>query len=680
MTLALGIDTGGTFTDAVLVDVESGLVWAGAKALTTRHDLAIGIGQAIRRVLAEQAAGGAVARPGDIGLVGLSTTLATNTLAEGQRAPVCLLLIGYDPELITRFDLGKDLAADNIVYLRGGHDVVGNQAQPLDEEQARAEILAHSDQVEAFAISSYFSVRNPEHERRVRALVQELTRRPVTCGHELSSKLDSVRRATTAALNASLIVPLEELIASVRATLAELGIGAPLMVVKGDGSLVRAEWAVQRPIETILSGPAASVLGAWRLSGQADMWAVDVGGTTTDIAALHAGRPALNDEGAVVNGWRTMVEAIAVHTTGLGGDSQVRRDSEGMLHLGPRRVVPLSLLAHEHPAALAELERALAAPADGANDGTTEFFVLARRSAAGHNAADNEILQRLAHGPLSLAQLAGHTRHVWRLRRQCDALASRGLVRRAGFTPTDALHALGRLSLWHVQAAQVGAGLLARQAGQETAAFCEEVVATVGRRIAGELVAKVVADETPPGTHTNQAEQPLLQRALHPHTSQLGAALTLAWPLVAIGAPVAAYMPDVARYLHTELVIPPHAEVANAVGAVVGGVIQRRRVLILPSQLDRLVRLHLPDGVHEFETIEEAVVYAEAAMRPYVEQQAREAGATQVDVQVARHDKVVVAPNDNQEVNLETELVFTASGRPGVAPPAMPAPDEGEDG
>ena len=94
------------------------------------------------------------------------------------------------------------------------------------------------------------------------------------------------------------------------------------MVVKGDGSLVRAEWAMGRPIETILSGPAASAVGAWHLAGRRDVWVADMGGTTTDIVALRNGGPRLNPEGARVGEWQTMVEAVDVHTVGLGGDSQ----------------------------------------------------------------------------------------------------------------------------------------------------------------------------------------------------------------------------------------------------------------------------------------------------------------------------------------------------------------------
>ena len=218
MQLALGIDTGGTYTDAVLVDHETGEVLAGAKALTTRHDLSVGIGGAIRAVFEAAAHQGTPFTPQDVTLVALSTTLATNALAEGHGGAVCLLLIGYDPGLIQQFGFQRDLATNDVVYLDGGHNELGDEVAPLDEDAARAAILARRDKVEAFAVSGYFAVRNPTHELRVRDLVEKLAGRPVTCGHELTSQLNAVRRATTVALNAHLILPLRELMMSVQQT------------------------------------------------------------------------------------------------------------------------------------------------------------------------------------------------------------------------------------------------------------------------------------------------------------------------------------------------------------------------------------------------------------------------------------------------------------------------------
>ncbi len=240
---------------------------------------------------------------------------------------------------------------------QGGHTITGAEQAPLDLIATPAAIRKHAPHADAFAVSGYFGVLNPAHELRVRELVRQLTGLPVTCGHELTSNLHAPAAPMTAALNARLIPYIEQLIASVRQILAEKHIRAPLMVVKGDGSLMDARVAVERPVETILSGPAASVVGARYLCGEADVLVVDMGGTTTDIACLQEGRPASSLEGATVGGWRTMVEAIAVHTSGLGGDSEVTFDVDAGMLVGPQRVVPLSLLAHQYPHVLPILEQ-----------------------------------------------------------------------------------------------------------------------------------------------------------------------------------------------------------------------------------------------------------------------------------------------------------------------------------
>ncbi len=198
-------------------------------------------------------------------------------------------------------------------------------------------------------------MRNPSHELRARELIRAQSPKPVTCAHELSSKLDAPRRALTAALNARLTPQIRHLIEALAGVLGELGIDAPLMIVKGDGSLMRAEVALGVPVETILSGPAASVVGAGFFTGLEDFVVSDMGGTTTDIAVVSGGRPVIRAEGALVGGWRTMVEAVDVRTSGLGGDSEVGFDRQMRLTVGPRKAMPLSLLAHRFPAMLAQL-------------------------------------------------------------------------------------------------------------------------------------------------------------------------------------------------------------------------------------------------------------------------------------------------------------------------------------
>ncbi|MGD9099579.1 MAG: hydantoinase/oxoprolinase family protein [Anaerolineae bacterium] len=692
MTIALGIDTGGTYTDAVLVDHDSGAVLASAKALTTRRDLSIGISEAVRAVFAQNGLGAserdeAPITPADVDLVALSTTLATNAIVEGQGSPVCLLLIGYDAELIRQYGFEGDLVTRDVVYLRGGHDGLGEEVAPLDEAAARQAILDRRERVEAFAISGYFGVRNPSHELRVRDLVQELAgpsqglNLSVTCGHELTTRLNAVRRATTTALNAQLIPLLKDLIATVRRSLDELEIAAPLMVVKGDGSLVRAAWAMQRPIETILSGPAASVVGAWHLASRRDVWVVDVGGTTTDIAVLQDGRPRVNPQGAQVGRWRTMVEAVDVHTVGLGGDSQVcvnhayahasntHPAHRQWLSIGPRRVVPLCLLASQHPQVVPELQHQVERERSDSQAG--QFLLAHRRPAHALSEDAQEVLEHLAQGPLSLLALGVRLRHSFLLSRQVESLRARRLVLQAGFTPTDALHVLGRFERWEVEASRLGAELLAAQAGLSPQDFCQKVVLGVSDRVATELVSKVLSDEVAlPHWENEPVAAALLAWALGDSAQGAGldCRLSLRQPVVAIGAPVEAYLPRAARQLHTELIIPEHAGVANALGAVAGGVVQQMRVIINPLDQETSFRLHLPDGVHDFDTLEESVAYAQRVVPGQVDALARQAGADQVEVKVLREDHIVrVKGGWGQEVFLRTQLTFTAVGRPSLA-------------
>jgi N-methylhydantoinase A/oxoprolinase/acetone carboxylase beta subunit len=680
MTIALGIDTGGTYTDAALVDHATGQVLCSAKALTTRRDLSIGIGEAIDAAFQQPGA----PTPGSVRLAALSTTLATNAIVEGQGSPICLILIGYDPELIRQYGFQKELVTEDVVYVGGGHDIHGTEAAPLDEAALQEAILARKDRVEAFAVSGYFGVRNPAHELRAKEVIEQMTGLPVTCGHHLTTRLNSVRRATTVALNARLVPLLRELIETLSRSLKERSIPAPLMVVKGDGSLVRAEWAMQRPIETILSGPAASAVGAWALARQAPeeqdgdqlqdgaLWVVDVGGTTTDIVALRDGRPRLNPKGAQVGRWRTMVEAVDVHTVGLGGDSHVRLASDTQLLIGPQRVVPLSLLASQHPEILSELRSQSVAPPR--EEVAAQYLIAHRRPTRHLEDEEAAILNHLDRGPVSLALLVRESRYGALVLRRIEQLVTERLILRAGFTPTDALHALERLDLWNAEAAHLGARVLARQGRQSVDALCRTVVEGVSNRAAKALVSKVLSDEVQstaslPDWEREPTAALLLERALDDgHDSELAYALTLRRPIVTIGAPVGAYMPRAAERLHTQLIIPPHAEVANAVGAVAGGVVQRQRVLITPLEDGETLRLHLPQGVQDFRHLEEAVAYAQKEMIPWAEALARRAGAAQVEVQMERQDRdVLVRAGWGDRLYLGTELIFTAAGRPSPA-------------
>ena len=302
-------------------------------------------------------------------------------------------------------------------------------------------------------MAAQFATRNPAHEQRAATMVQEITGRPVSCSHHLSSKLNGPKRAMTAVLNARLIGMIERLIRRAQARLDELGVTAPLMVVRGDGALISADFARERPIETILSGPAASIVGARWMTGAQNALVSDIGGTTTDVAVLRDGRPSIDPDGARVGPYRTMVEAVAMRTTGLGGDSEAHFITEGLqggVTLGPRRLLPISLLAVDAPEVVHRaLDEQLRAAAPGEHDGRFVRAVpgVPRDGVEGREAT---VLERIGDKVHPLSQVLRNRIEIKALRR----LVERGIVQVAGVTPSDASHVLGNVDAWDAEAAE----------------------------------------------------------------------------------------------------------------------------------------------------------------------------------------------------------------------------------
>lgn len=669
MPILLGLDTGGTYTDAVLFDPAKGVL-ATAKSLTTKHDLALGLKGAMDGVLQHLPDG---VKAAEIALVSMSTTLATNAIVEAHGAPICLILLGYDVKALERAGLKQALGTDPVIFVAGGHKPSGDEQAPLDVEAVRQAIVTHAPKVAAFAISGYFSVRNPAHEIAVRQMIRELTDKPVTCGHELTSKLDAPRRALTVALNARLIPQLQQLIRAVSGLLADKGIKAPLMVVKGDGSLIDQQVALTCPVETILSGPAASLVGARHLSGADNVMVSDMGGTTTDIAMLRDGRPVLNKEGAVVGGWRTMVEAVAVHTYGLGGDSEVRVDDVHGFMVGPRRVVPLSLLCHLYPKMLDVLKAQLASDEMMAYRGQ---FALRQRpldtGAEGLSDGQAKVWDALADGPVPLADLVfspATGRHLARL-------VDRGLVIISGLTPSDASHVLGRQANWNREAAEIGAELFLRRAiyggwvpPADGQALAREVVEQVVKQSGHVILQTALAEQAGiEGPHWGALGRYLVDQSLgagQNAAALIDVALKLNFPLVAIGAPVGSYYAEIAKRLRTELVIPPHADVSNAVGAVAGGILQRV-VVTITQPTDGIYRTHLPDGLKDFTDLEAAAEFARGIAQSEADALAKKAGAADIEFNHERADKVFEQPG-GMRIFMESQVAVTAFGRPALA-------------
>ncbi|KKH99592.1 hydantoinase [Methanosarcina sp. 1.H.T.1A.1] len=561
MYLGLGIDTGGTYTDAAIMDMSNGTVIESNKALTTYPDLIRGIKNSIEGL-----------NPDDlkrIKFVSVSTTLATNTTLEGKGYPAGLILIGHT--------IPKKLASNYVISIGGGHDSDGNEIAPLEDLETVKEFVRQiKNKVAAFAVSGYFGVRNPEHELRVKELIQEITDMPVVCGHELSMSLGAYERAVTALLNAELIPVSKQFIKSVQAVMEEKGIKATLMMMKCDGSLVRIEEALQKPVESIFSGPAASLVGAAHLTGLDTCVTVDVGGTSTDIAMISRGIPEISDTGAKVGGWKTMVKAIRMDTSALGGDSLVwiKRKT----YLGPTRVIPLCLAASEFPEILEKLEKT-DTPKESIMDEIiqpTSFFI--RNGVNSPELLSGEleedeiaIIEHLGTEPLSVFEISERIgKHPLMFAGTLKNLIRKRHVSQIGFTPTDALHVLGEYLRWDGRASFIGAKVLGKNLKKGAEEFSAQVKAEVVRKLTLELVSFFADDLKKEDVEKMIGKEAFLK-------------FHIKVPVVLVGAPVRAYLKELNEAVDAEIRIPAFHEVGNAVGALVGKVIHRTEVLIRPT-------------------------------------------------------------------------------------------------
>jgi N-methylhydantoinase A/oxoprolinase/acetone carboxylase beta subunit len=326
------------------------------------------------------------------------------------------------------------------------------------------------------------------------------------------------------------------------------GLTCPMMVVGGNGRTISAESAVGQAGTTVASGPACTAcFGAQQTRGSALV--IDVGGTTTDIAMIEAGRPLMAAEGCKIGQWRTHVQAIDMSTGGIGGDSHVHISAKGILSIGPARVIPLSMaedippvadwLGKEDRSRLVIYRRGSTIP----NDDKLTAFLRTRGQATPEQI-------RRATG------LSGIT-----LDRDLEQLERRQLTDECGFTPTDALHVLGHINLGNHARALAGATALAAAADMAVDDFCRLVVLKTE-----EQIENLVIDHLVQHYWGNSLTSFIPSRNDHP---VLGVDFSLKIPLIGIGAAARYFLPAVATRLATTVSFPPYSEVGNAVGAAV---------------------------------------------------------------------------------------------------------------
>ncbi len=656
----LGIDTGGTHTDAVIFEANTKSVLATAKAETTHNNLVVGIAEVLAKLKSLKWNGNIA----DIERIHLSTTLATNAIAESLGNRVGLLLMGYDQDQKEVRHLVANLPQVTTVFLPGAHNYYGQEETPLDEAALLAAAKELEPSVSAWAVSGFFSVRNPNHELAAARILKSFSDKPITMGHDLTGLLDAVRRGATAALNAGLVVIIGRLLDAVKSAAQEAGLGsARLMVVKGDGSLVSEEWAREKPIETVVSGPAAGLVGARVLSRgflkptENDLWVLDVGGTTSDLALLINGLPAVNPNGARVGEWSTQTMAVETFTRGLGGDSVVEIANDGLITLGPRRVLPLCRLARDYPKVLSILQTQVAERAPATTAGV--FFLPGTPPEPGISADEKAILVALAQEtPYSLLQFKRES-----FERGYNFMGLKALehpcVLISSFTPTDALAILGLYTGGEREAAELGATILGRALGWSPEQVARRVLEEFGRAMVQDILTYAFQRDDIKYDESIFAEPGVLGSALTRRPAgHIEVCLKAKEPIILLGAPVAVLAPFMKCNIMGNILVPPNYDVASAAGAAASPVHLSRRVEIQALPYFTGYRLFLPDRVEDGESVTLLVARAEEFMTEYLRNLARIAGEENAKITFTRTDRKVTL-NDGSHLDMGTSLNFT---------------------
>lgn len=333
--MRIGIDIGGTHTDGVLIDGTRPI--ALAKVPTNHNNLLESINQVLHGVLAGQ-------DPVRVRTLNLSTTLTTNAIVTGRIDPVGMLVSGGPGIAPKNYRIGDHF---HLVY--GSLDHLGTETSALDELDLEEAIAACRAQgVKCFGVASKFSPRNPSHENLMMAALGDQADF-VSCGHLVSGQLNFGRRIHTIYYNSAVWRTFRGFSGALTASLKGFDLQAEINILKADGGTMPLAKALDAPVQSIFSGPAASVMGILATNPlDEDLLMLDIGGTTSDIALFAAGEPLLEREGIAIEGRPTLVRAIHVESIGIGGDSLIQVE-DGEVRTGPQRLGPCMAAGGSEP-------------------------------------------------------------------------------------------------------------------------------------------------------------------------------------------------------------------------------------------------------------------------------------------------------------------------------------------
>ncbi|WP_416968144.1 hydantoinase/oxoprolinase family protein [Streptomyces sp. 4F14] len=386
--IRVGVDVGGTFTDAVAVDAATLELLGQAKVPTShRHPdgVAHGIVEALDRLLEQTGRAAA-----DIAFLAHGTTQATNALLEGDVATVGLIGIGAGPSAV----FTRRLASFAKLELAPGRRLPLHYAHVTDPADTAAVHRAVEHLKDAGAqvlvASQPFSVDRPEGERAVLDAARPYGL-PMTAAHEITSLYGLRKRTRTAVVNAAILPRMLATADLVDAAVTKAGVTAPLMVMRCDGGVMSLDEMRRRPLLTVLSGPAAGVAGALMRERVGEGVFLETGGTSTDISVVRRGKVAVRH--ATVLGRTSYLNALDVRTVGVGGGSLVRIGAGRVTGVGPRsaHIAGLPYACFADPGELRDAVVTTVRPVDGDSDDHVVLDAAGRRFAVTLTCAANAL-------------------------------------------------------------------------------------------------------------------------------------------------------------------------------------------------------------------------------------------------------------------------------------------------
>lgn len=605
----LGVDTGGTFTDAVIVDLDNNLIVCKRKSRTTHNNLAIGLYKSVDAVFAASDIS-----PSDISLVGISTTLATNSILEDKGGDVGLILIGWNPMNVVNFGEKKQ------IIVKGGCDSHGRPLAPMSNDEVVNAIQDLAKEVDAIAISGLFANMNPSQEKKVKELTIQLTGLPTVAGHELSAVLGIDARAETAVLNAKLISVVSQFFNDVKTTFKKKGITAPIMVYKGDGSVMTIDQACQYPVETILSGPAASAMGGKILSGIENCVIVDIGGTSTDIAIMDEGYPQVQFDGASVGKWRTRVKAVDMYTVALGGDSRISM-SEGLFKIGPERVIPLCLLAEKNPDISKRIEL---------TDVFDYYEAVPNYEKKNLTPKELRIYNSLnGKGALDRMQVIDAVEGLWVIDDELASLVKKGAITLSSLTPTDVMVYRGDFKLGLAEGSCAGIHAIAEKSGMTEKQAAKALFDEIKTKVAEAIMTKMLDDQMLKW-HGEGSDILLRRMTTLNHNENMNMKVKFNIPIIGIGAPSKFMMEDLDQRIGAEVIFPEDNDVGNALGAITSKIVESLSANIIPTPDYRFLATVPFMGTSYHNHLSNAISSCSRSLEMYLENKLRGVGAKNI--------------------------------------------------